>query len=301
MKKRLIMNIQDMLLSSLRNDLKYEKFRDFCNKETNYGSLKELFSDPSIKQQLNIKILSIGLLGALENNQKENISIIGTYVLNNNVLFDIPLNNDKNPPFDSFSRSNIEKANIEGLNIIFNAAINFKQVKLAKLLSKKYSILDKSITDEMDEIITLKNRPHAEWAKLKEDGTLGFTSIRSGPVSKQKIEIDEYSLNPILFNLKNFNSKLLDDFLSGEEQLNTSVVKHGLIMNMFLDNNEAVLYLFSNKKCAEIIENSDVIKTFINSDKEWVEKKQLARSALVMSTLNNELSNNNKKLSKIKI
>lgn len=249
---------------------------------------------------MNINILSLGLLGALENARKENVEIIGEYILNNNILLNIPPDNKDS--YSAYLEKKAKKiANTQSLNIIFNAATNFNQINLAKLFTQKYLILEKAITNEMDEKIILQDGSHKEWANLKDDGSLEIMKIKGGPVSNQEIKVNEYALNPILFNLKKFNVKLLDSFLSDTHQIHQSVVEHGLIMNMFLNNSEAVLYLFANKKCADVIKNSNEIKTFINSNKDFVEKKQIARSALLMINLQDELPDNNKQSLKFKL
>jgi hypothetical protein len=294
------MNIQDILLSASKDDIKGKNFYVFCGQKVEPNSLKELLSNPKIKEQLNIRILSQGLLGALENGLKENMAIIGAYVLNNNVLYDIPPENDYDSVFDKLRNNTKRIANLEGLNIMFNAATNFKQIKLSKLLTQRYSILENSITNQIDKSIELKGGAHKESAKLNEDGSLSITSIKSGPVPQYDLKIKEYALNPILFNLKNFNPELLDDFLNDEHKLDPSVVKHGLVMNVFLENTESVLYLFANEKCANIIKNSDDIKAFINSDTHWGEKKQTARTALSLINLKDELPINNTNTNSVK-
>jgi hypothetical protein len=293
------MDIKSTLANSPNGN--YDNFRSFCSQESNSESLKELLAEPSIKQNLNITLLSMGLLSSLENGRNENTAIICAYVLNNNVLFDVPLDNVNDSYGEKIKKKFLKKENINGLYTMFNAATKFKKMKLANLLSQKYSILENAITNKIEEPILLKDGSHKESAELNDDGSLKIMTIKGGSVPPKITEIKEYSLNPILFNLKNFNPQILDGFLNEKYKIDSSVVEHGLVMNVYLNNNEPVLYLFANKRCADIIKSSDKIKAFINSDKEWADKKQISRSALLMINLKDELPENNNQLGKFKL
>jgi hypothetical protein len=293
-------------------------FRKLCSQDLQSISIKKLFLKLELRQRFNGVVLTQGLIGAIENNQEKYCPIIFDFMEKNKIkpnlsslmdaLFSgIKANRESivTTLFDYMDKNGINSDdNFDRLQLIFNYATSLNTTygnNLAKSLDEKYSIVERSISSKMDDYITLLSGSHSLWGTLKSDGSLETGGAMGGEWSQEQTEKNHYLLNPILFNLNNFNPKLLDSFFNSEYEVHPSVVAHGLVTNIYLDNSEAVLYLFSNKKCAEIIKKSPEIRAFLKSDVNFEDRKKEARIALSMIELNEELGDNNTSKNKMKI
>lgn len=309
--------MQRVIDSDYEDDMS-RAFKRLCSQDLQSISIKKLFLKLELRQRFNGVVLTQGLIGAIENNQEKYCSIIFDFMEKNKVKLDVSSLMDAlfvgiksnsestvNTLFDYMDKNGINlDNNLHDLQLIFNYtnSLNSTYGKyLTKKLNEKYLIIEKSITNPMDENITLLSGSHFFGGTLNSDGSLETYGGMGGQETDEQIERGHYSLNPILFNLQNFNAERLDSFFKNDYEVHPSVVKHGLVSNVYLDNSEAVLYLFSNKKCAEIIKNSPDLKAFINSDENFADRKKEARIALSMIELNEELGDNNTSKNKMKI
>jgi hypothetical protein len=293
-------------------------FRKLCSQDLQSISIKKLFLKLELRQRFNGVVLTQGLIGAIENNQEKYCPIIFDFMEKNKIkpnlssLMDALFSSIKanresivTTLFDYMDKNGINlDDNLRGLQLIFNYTTSLNNTygnALSKQLDEKYSIIEKSMSNEMSDYITLLSGAHFVGGTLNSDGSLETFGGMGGELSQEENERNHYSLNPILFNLNNFNAELLDSFFHNDHEVHPSVVKHGLVSNIYLDNSEAVLYLLSNKKCANIIKNSPELRAFINSDVNFDDRKKEARIALSMIELNEELGDNNTSKNKMKI
>lgn len=276
------MQINELLTSNYSEASKCDIIYQFCSKESNTIELFNLLQNPSHNENLSLSILNSALLGALENSVDSNFLIIADYINKNNII-----KNNEQVDLDPYASRGFKKRTMEQLQAMFNCATYFEELEFAVNLEKKYSILTKSISENIDKSVVLSHLPHFSSATLNSDGTLSIMSIKSGPIAKHKRETEKYAINPILFNLKNSEFELLDLFLKNNYDISPLLIKQAVVLNIFLENREAISYLFSNKKCADIIKKSEDIQLFINSDNDFPEKKAEAKMLLSMLTENN--------------
>jgi hypothetical protein len=292
-----------------------EAFYDLCSKDSQSISIKKLFLKLEYRDKFTDKVLNSGLLAAIKHNQEKYVPIIESFMEKNNKKLNLDLDcvsffalvaakNDKyNEMIDSYLNQldlSTER-NLGKLQKLFNYANDNGFLDFANYLENNFSVIKKSMNEDVGEYISLMSGAHSSAAIIQSDGSLQFSGSMGGEWSEEQTREAHYSANPILFNLENFNSEILDNFLNKNEELHPSIVEHGLVKSIYLRNNEATLYLFSNEKTANFIKNSEKMKNFLKLDDDWADAKKEARIALSMIELNQELKDNNQPNKKPKI
>lgn len=189
----------------------------------------------------------------------------------------------------------------EHLQYIFNYSMETGKNELTNDLDTKYSIIQKSFSNKIYDSILLEEGSYTLWADLESDGTLDMTNCFDDDLKKEEIEKAHYSKNPILFNLENFNPKILDSLFERNYEIDSSLMVHALVKSVYAENKEAYIYLLSNDKCRDIIKNHNKLQAFINNDEELEEQKKAIKIALSMIEMKEELSNENKVKNRLKV
>lgn len=86
-------------------------------------------------------------------------------------------------------------------------------------MDNRYGIINKSLTEDVSEVILLASGSQSSWGILQKNGTIEINGCFGSELTDFEIKRDHYSKNPILFNLENFNPKLLDSILFKSKSL----------------------------------------------------------------------------------
>ena len=297
--------------SEYRGDLFYK----MCSKELNAVNIKKLFLNDQFREKIDGQFLTQGLLGAIEGNQDKYLPMLLGYMEKSQIV----------PNFDTFTdtfvtaieREQVHTAktiveymekfginsqdNFKNLQIVFNASASHGS-ELAGKLDEKHGIIQKSFQENLGDYITLISGAHSASAKINNNGTLSIGGCMGGEISSAEAKRDFYGVNPILFNLDNFNPTVLDTLFSKEYPIHPSIVAHALVKNVWQNNREAVMFLMNNQSCLDTFVDSELLKTFIQEPTEFPTGKKEAQSVLAMLKLNEELPQNHMdKTKKMKI
>lgn len=249
-------------------------------------------------------IITNALTNPLDSNPEQSFSAIKEFMLEHKVqpdrsrltsyLFNsIENNTPVFEPIDLWAKSDIDMSkDLAYLQAIFNCASSYNNTDLANTINQKFSVIDNSLKEQMDDYIVLVDGTHSCMGELMPDGSLSMSGSMGGPISNQAERMNHFKMNPFLFDLSHFNSEKLDVLLENNNSIDSSVITHGLVRSIYHNNQEAVKYLFTNPQCIEVIKRSPEIQKFItcNVDIDWEHNKAQARSFLEKLLSDNNLS-----------
>ena len=308
-------DILQEIISCKGSEYRGNLFYHMCSKELNTVNIKKLFLKVDFKEKINGEFLTQGLLGAIEGNQEKYLPMLLGYMEKSQIV----------PNFDTFTDTFVtamereqeqtaktlveymekfginSEDNFKNLQMLVNAATSHGS-ELATKLDQKHGIIQKSFQENLGNYISLVSGAHFASAEINHDGTLSICGGMGGEISDSEAKRAFYGINPVLFNLDNFNPTVLDTIFSNDYQIHPSIVTHALVKNVWKNNREAVMFLMNNQQCLDTIVGSDILKTFIQEPTEFQTGKKDAQSMLAMLKLTEELPQNNMdKTKKMKI
>lgn len=290
--------MEEILLNQYASQTKKcQAFYDFCSKENQTIPIKKLFLKLHLQTNFNSEILSAGLMASLENGHEKYVSIIVQYMEKHSITADIydlseaslmliEQKKDCTQILEFLYKHGLaDKKYEERLQGMFNCATSNHNSVVADYLNDKYSVLENAISNDMGNGISLLCGAHSVFADFQSDGSLSVGGAMGGPLSEKEEKINHYVKNPILFNLKNFNSDVLDKFFDNDYKIHPSLMLHAIVENVYLNNEKAISYLFENEKCTDVIKNCNDIRNFIESDENYSENKTQVRNYLLKNAL----------------
>lgn len=229
----------------LNSDAQAEYFANLCSNEDNESEVKKLhlvdkikrFFKPSSSEFIDNGLLMIGLISAIEHNQKALAKTI------------VKLIDDKKTPFDKY------KAQYYSL---FNCATYYGNMELVNYMNQKYSIIKKALNQDVN-------------IKMSNNGLiLGYVDSHSS--SNQ----NHFTFHPFKFNVWELNDeKVMFLIEENKYEINPSIVEKTFIDAFIEGKKDVILFMKKNPIIKKIIENSTVVNVFLNEPSEYREMKAL--------------------------